>query len=130
MSRKKAEGAAIRELERLIKLWKAPMGLQEWELNAKAAPKDSDKEAGTIYAETNANWTYLNATITIYPAWWRKPAKQREADVVHELAHCLTQQAWDTMQCLRQGRWYTKDDLREMIETLTCRITNVATRPK
>lgn len=121
---------ALNEAARLIKQGQPIMGLQEWDIKAQAAPTDMQgaQNEGTLMASTCADPVYLNAKITIYPAWWAQDSQKRKSDIFHELAHCLTQEVWDALANQRGNRFYGHQDQREIIERLTTRIANIPTR--
>lgn len=118
---------AMKKLVKLISKWKPRLFLTEWAIHLKIAEQDLPSEDGTItLAVVNADPVYLNAVVTVFPAWTKLDAESQEDAIVHELNHCLIQEVYDAAAKLFEGGVVTKDDMHERIERLTQRVTNVA----
>jgi len=128
MSEKSVKKQALGELNRLLKRWAPKMGLSEWGLTGLISCEDRKNSEGDVYASCCADPVYLNAKVTIYPAWWRLSIKKREAAIVHELAHCISQEAWDALASQGENRYFNPIARAEIIERLTQRIANIAFR--
>lgn len=122
---KKKKSVRRPEHAQILERWRGRLLLNEWHFSFVHSKMDKhidgDREC---LAEISACPIYLTARITIYPAWHRKSREVREHTLVHEMAHCLTQEAWDAMGSIQNGVVYHKHVTTDIIERLTQRITN------
>lgn len=112
----------MKEVARLIKKWKPRMFLQEWMIEVKFAEQDKD---GYI-AEISPCPVYLRASMTVYPCFKKLPPEERENAIIHELAHCHTQELFNLVERLGGGQLVPKDMATEALERLTQRVANIA----
>lgn len=123
MKRKKATKRP--EWCQIVERWRGRLLLNEWHFSFAHSKTDKDIDGNKqCLAEISACPIYMTARITLYPAWHRKHRDVREHTLVHEMAHCLTQEVWDAMGSLQNGVVYHKHVTQDLIERLTQRITN------
>lgn len=118
-----------KEVSRIIEKWRGRLFLRGWFVDTRFVDEDKPIEGcpgSSVYAEVHVDHVYLRAHITVFPCWRAAPKDVREHVIVHELCHCLTQQAWDAISKLRDGVLVTAQEAREIIEKLTQRISYVA----
>lgn len=120
---------ARREINALLKKWVHRLNLQEWTIDVVfmngADPIDTATSGDTL-ADCSPDPVYLQAKIRIYPAWMQRDPWRREQAVVHELCHLITQPARDLVNDSRMGTIVQPNQVRDMIELLTQRVTNIA----
>jgi hypothetical protein len=115
------------EVRRYIEKWRPRLFLGEWFIELLFPEEDLGSENGySTLANVCADPTYLNAKIQVFPAFFAAPKDVREHAIVHELCHCLTQEAWDTAGRMRDGGLVNESELTKVVERLTQRIANVA----
>jgi hypothetical protein len=122
----KQRNSLKKEALRLVNEWKEHLLLSEWAIEVVYPRKDLADQNMTVFATVSSDPVYLRAMIRFYPAWFKEPKDHREHIVVHELCHCLTQQAWDCLGKLQNGTLVTHLEAQETIERLTQRISYVA----
>ena len=119
------------EVQKLIERWRPRLYLNEWHVDIvymkdSAKPDPSSVGGGQTLAAIQPDPVYLQARIEIYPEFWAEPPWQREKALVHELAHCLTQELFDLVRALWRDETVSQRDARERLERLTQRITHIA----
>lgn len=126
----KPTSAQTREVLKILDKWKRKLLLNEWFIDTifPAEYCEGTPDGYNVLADTSVDPVYLNAKIRFYPAFFEAPNDVREHAVVHELCHCLTQEAWDNMGKLYRGEMVSGCQQRDIIERLTQRISNVAMR--
>lgn len=112
----------MKEVARLLKKWKSRMFLQEWMIEVKFAKEDKEN----FIAEIAPCPVYLKASITIYPCFKKLSAEEKENAIIHELAHCHTQELFNVVERQGSGQMVPKDLAVEALERLTQRIANIA----
>ncbi len=125
------ETAVIRDAEALIALWVPRLGLEAWDISVKESetpsPDDADRPFATR-AEVLCDPTYEEARITVFPAFAEISEAQREAVIVHELAHCLMEAQFDLTTALLDGKHVTADEATRTNEYWTERVAKVLIR--
>lgn len=117
-----------KRVARWLNYWRRQLFLNEWTLHTEFVPSDNSHGPDFVLAEIDASPVYLEAHITIYPAFWRAPKKTQEHCIVHELVHCLTQESLDIMRKQAGGAMIPESLYMETIERLTQRVSNIAFR--
>lgn len=119
-----------KEAVALLRKWQKRMLLNEWffEVFYPDQPYEENEQGGITHATVNADPVYLKANVRLYPSWFSAPNDIREQIIVHELAHCMTQELRDLADKLRDGRLVTSLEINEVHERLTQRISFVAIR--
>jgi hypothetical protein len=112
----------MKEVSRYIKKWKSRMFLQEWMIEVKFAKEDRDN----FIADISACPVYLKAVITVYPCFKKLSADEKENAIIHELAHCHTQELFNLVERQGMGQMVPKDLAVEALERLTQRMANIA----
>lgn len=125
------DDSKLKEVSRVIAKWQRKLNLDEWVIDAKLMkeppePESSTVGAGVTLAEVRPCPVYLQATVMIYPEFWKNPAPKREAALVHELVHCITQELFDVIRALWRDEAVSLREAKEKLERLTQRITYVA----
>ncbi len=108
-------------------LWRHRLNLGEWHIDVQmqtANLQQDPQEPGDCLADCSPDPVYLQATIRIFPAWGLRTPEKREAAIIHELCHCLTQEARDLINRSRMENNVTQAETRITIERLTQRIAN------
>lgn len=114
-----------KRVEKFVNKWKPRLFLHEWYITI-AHPREDDPNVEGATANIRVNPVYLSAHINIFPRFWCGTLKEQEETIVHELCHCVTQEAWDLARAQREGQAFSSDQIRNVIERLTQRMTNVA----
>ncbi len=120
--------AAKTEIEAVLKEWRERLLLQEWHIDAslaEALPPD-ESSPGECLADISVDSVYLRAKMRIFPVWGQRDRPTREAALVHELCHCVTQPLRDLLNDARLGQAVRREEVRDRSETLTQRVANIA----
>lgn len=113
--------------QQFVKKWRHKLFLGEWHFSFEVAKEDISGDGnGNVLAEISVNTVYMNAVIKTFPAYYRKSKEIQEHTIVHEMCHCITQDLWDAMDALINGRLITPKQQRDIIERTTQRIANLA----
>lgn len=115
-----------KKIKEQIELWRGRLFLHEWFLSVGYSDDEKYQGPFSVSAEVFTNVVYLKAEVTIFPNFFTLDDNEKERCLVHELCHCLTQESWNTSQDLGNGKLIHFDTIRDRIETLTQRISNVA----
>lgn len=68
--------------------WVGIMGLNDWTIKTAYHRREHDPEAVAVI---NVQWYYMEAVVDVYlPTIATRPDSWLEEDVIHEMAHCLT----------------------------------------
>lgn len=122
-----------REALKLIEKWKIRLNLEEWTIFL-IFPEVDAPATGDGYGPPQATCVpchvYLQAWVRLYSGWFEGTEEDRERWIVHELCHCITSEVKDAAFGLRDGKLFTPDQLKEIDERLTQRITYIAMRDK
>lgn len=109
----------------LINKWKRKLFLDEWKIETRESKNNCvDDDGAQTLADINVDVTYLNALITIYPCFYKSSKESQEQAIVHELCHIITQEAYDNMHYLLNGKLITPSAQELTIEKMTQRIAN------
>jgi len=109
----------------LVNKWKRKLFLNEWNIETREASHNSvDEDGSQTLADINVDIVYLNALITIYPCFYKSSKESQEQAIVHELCHIITQEAYDNMHYLLNGKLITPSAQELTIEKMTQRIAN------
>ena len=111
----------------LVEKWKPVLELDHWII--KVQLKEHERHDDSI-AEACVNQDYLETTIRIYPKFWEHTQSEQEQIIVHELAHCWTQQMFDMLCDMANGIFHSPKLARREWELLTQRIANIALKAK
>lgn len=68
--------------------WQYNLGLHEWMINVEIAEKN-DPEDSRCEISIEDDLKYLEADLTIYPAFWEHDSQHQEINLVHELVHLV-----------------------------------------
>lgn len=109
------------EAGRILERWRRRLLLNEWTIDVDWMTQDAQDG---VYATIFPDCVYKHARIQIRPRWCRQGRKEREAALVHELAHCLVQGLAQLGLDLRAGKLVTEEQHTRAVETLTQRIVN------
>lgn len=109
----------IKRIEVLVDEWKEKLLLADWHVHIVIMSKDN--ENGNC-AEISPDYTYLNARLVIYPAFWIHDEYQEEY-IVHELCHCHIQGLANIAQDLHDGKFVAPQTITHTVEKLTQRFT-------
>lgn len=83
------------EVDQFIDKWQPFLFLNEWKIDKEWSEREDSSEP-MCAAEITAQPNYKIATITFYPRFFQhQNSAQREAMVLHELCHCITETAKD-----------------------------------
>ncbi len=109
----------------LINKWKRKLFLDEWKIETRESNHNSvDEDGAQTLADINIDVIYLNALITIYPCFYKHNKETQEHTIVHELCHIFTQESYDNMHALLNGKLITPSSQEITIEKMTQRIAN------
>lgn len=120
-----------KRIQSIIDKWKHRLLLSEWLIEFEISEDEGGENGnGSTLAEVNVLFPYKKAYITIYKQFWSLAIDRQETSLCHELIHCHTQQLWDYCHDFANGRYHTPDDIRDAVESLTQRITLIASGDK
>jgi hypothetical protein len=109
----------------IVNKWRSKLFLGEWYFSFCDAKEDITGDGnGNVIADISVNPVYMTAVIKTFPAYYRKDKDTQEHSIVHEMCHCITEESWDAMDALVNGRLVTPKQQRDIIERLTQRIAN------
>ena len=119
------------EASKLLSKWKARLNLSEWQIeilhvNSEAEDHKDDVGEGDTLARVFPDPVYLQAQIQLFPAFWKRTVREREAALVHELCHCITEELYNAVRASWRDEVVTRRDAGERLERLTQRIAYVA----
>lgn len=118
-----------KEAKAIIRNWQKKLYLSTWRFKI-VFPENSlgqDDEGRKTLAEIHPDSVYLQASIYIYPDFFKTSAKRREHAIVHELCHCHTEELAATVKALQNGTIITRANYRDQVERLTQMISYIAT---
>lgn len=111
-------------IKRIFEKWRGRLLLHEYYVDIKYMSANDDDDDFIRFASITTCPVYLNTIIRIYPRFWEQSKDQQERTIVHELCHCLTQEAWDTVTHIQNGHVVNKKSVKDIMERLTQRISN------
>lgn len=124
MATKKNDKQALAEAKAIINKWRGRLFLLEWNINVEVQVASPENDYVCL-ADCNADPVYLQAHINIYPGWTKKNNAEKEEALVHELAHCLTQEMLNTARAMSEGTLCTRKQILATNERMTQRLANV-----
>lgn len=113
-------------ITRLVEELRWDLFLGHWKMTIKFSDKDhpGNNNYGLTMATANANPTYANAIITVYPALIKEYGNDidmiREV-ITHELSHCITEELCG----LATNRYATPPEIQTANEKLVQHITRI-----
>jgi len=116
----------VKRINKWVEKWRDKLLLNEWSFDVQLMESDKTSDGYRELASITACHVYFKGNIKIYPLFFLSRLKVQEQNLVHELCHCFTQDAWDAMADLHYGKLVTPDSQRIIIERLTERIASVA----
>ena len=113
---------------KLFEKYQKLLFLNEWNIELVNSPEEhhATQNGVDILACNSADPNYLHAVVTLFPVFYTKPRDAQINTIIHELCHCITQEAWNCMIDLKEGQNIHDLTMRNMIEKLTQRIANIA----
>lgn len=112
-------------IAQMVERWRKRLLLNEWQIFIEFPDKDpEDDGGGATLASISPCPVYMEAKMRIYPAWFRRSPEVREHALIHELCHCITQEAWDALRHQHNGALVHENMQRDIMERLTQRLTN------
>ena len=109
------------EVESHLRKWQDVMQLGSWMIDVVHRDESHDTDS-EIKATMNSRYRYFEATLTIYPPFWTKPADWRERAIMHELAHTLLEEQAD----LANAEFITQRHREDVNEKTTELVSRVA----
>ena len=103
----------------LVDKWKGKLFLGDWHFHI--CLEDKDNEQGNC-ATINPCFTYMNATLCIFPSFWQYE-EYAEEYIVHELVHCHIEGLASITKDLHDGRYHAPHSITHAVEKLTQRFT-------
>jgi len=95
----KAHEAVVAKLDKLVAKWVGDLWLGQWQIDTSWRWNgiDSHDDRTIVYAECDADWRYMRATIRFnVPACSTLSDRLLEEKVVHELLHCVVNEMRET----------------------------------
>lgn len=72
----------------MVEKWKHIFGLQAWLINIEISEKKFENDA-RCEASIEEDLKYLEADLTVYPAFWKNDREHQEINIAHELVHLV-----------------------------------------
>ena len=115
------------KVTRWVEKWKVRMLLTHWSvlINFADEAKDSSK---FVVADMTPNARYTDAVLRIYPGFWKEPANQQQAIIVHELAHNITDSVNDQLIRLVDKKLLSDTRRQDILEGVTEHLSKVMYR--
>lgn len=85
---------------------------------------DSDDESGSA-ADITANHEYLQASIRIYPCFWKSAREDRRKMLLHEMIHAVLSELQHQFTSLYKGRYISIPSHQQVVEKTTSSLTNI-----
>lgn len=119
---------ARKGVAKIIQKWRPRLFLGEWYIDVQYPLTDMpcDIQGSSVLASNHVDTRYLKSEISVYPAFFKHSKDKQEETIVHELAHCLTQEVWDLVNVARSGVAIPERFVLDVVERLTTRVANVA----
>lgn len=104
-----------------LRKWQGLMFLQEWFFDF----AEQSEQEGTTLMSIDARPRYMEATINVYPEFWRLTLERQENCLIHEMSHCLTEMTRRLLNNANKGEIPSRSEIEFHNEQLTQRIANI-----
>lgn len=129
MKTSKEHEAFRKEVCRIIEKWRRLLFLNAWTFNVTWPDADcTHSEHGQTIdkiASSDIDPIYLRSEIRIYPLWKTRDKEDREKDIVHEMAHCLTETITRELELVVGGQATSNRRIKEINENMTEHIASI-----
>lgn len=116
-----ATEAQKKRVKQWINKWRPRLFLSEWFIDVVY-----EKDAQKYMASADPDPVYLYCKLFLPTNFFKRPLKIQEEALVHELCHCITQEAYLLHIDSLNFKVVTQSHLEAVRERLTQRITNIA----
>lgn len=110
-------------VEDIVAEWQPKLGLSQWNIHVKLSdtphPDDKYGDITDTEAEVEVEWVYLDAYLTIFPAFFKLPFPGQRETIVHELVHCQLREHEHLLDLAREGVLVTDREKTEVNERTT-----------
>lgn len=100
--------------------------LQHWDFSLEYAKEDVTERGYNVDAECSAKWEYEEATIVMYPGFWKQSPDYQRRAIFHEVAHCITQPINIIFRAMVNGEIVTQAEKCRLNEWMTSKIAVIA----
>ena len=111
----------LKRIESYVTYWRPKLFLQGWEIYLEEQKKDEYK----LNAEITVSYEYRNATIRLFPSFFKNTAKEQKEIILHELIHIISEPYKAMFNQIWKDKLVTIEDERKANEYMTSWLTQI-----
>jgi len=89
----------------LLDYWKPKLSLGDWEITVKRVGDDHEEN---LLAQCLPSFNYREATLTVFPAFYKETPREQKSTILHELLHIILDPYNEIFRDMREGKIVTR----------------------